>query len=176
MGKEYDFEKVNLFFGIIYSEDNIFHTVKSTLDDIYGEISLTSDIFTFQQTSYYEEEMGKGLKRVFIGFKKLIKPESLPEIKINSNKIEIEYSDIQAKRKINLDPGFLSSANVIIATTKNHYHRIPLSKGIYAHMEYIYMKGNFHNLDWTYPDFRGEDYKKFFRKLREIYNKNKKGE
>ncbi|UCH96452.1 MAG: DUF4416 family protein, partial [Candidatus Aminicenantes bacterium] len=87
---------------------------------------------------------------------------------------EIETS-INGNRVVNLDPGYLSEANVIIATTKNHYHRVPLSKGIYAHMEYVIKKKKLVPLEWTYPDFKSSQYMDFFEKLIHIYKGNLKG-
>ena len=72
---------------------------------------------------------------------------------------------------VNLDPGYLSDANVIIATTKNYYQRVPLTNGIYAHMEYVLKGKDLGILEWTYPGFRSEEYKNFFRKMIPMYKK-----
>jgi len=54
---------------------------------------------------------------------------------------------------------------VILATTKNHYHRVPLQEGVYAHMEYTIQKKTVVPLEWTYPDFRKPEYMDFFNQL-----------
>ncbi len=58
-----------------------------------------------------------------------------------------------AGRAVNIDPGYITPANVILASTKDFSHRIYLSKGIYAEVTTIYRKEGFTKLPWTYPDY-----------------------
>ena len=81
-----------------------------------------------------------------------------------------ERTAVAGKRSVNLDPGYISEANVIIATAKNHYHRVPLRDGIYAHMEYVLKDGRIHFLPWTYPDFQLGAYLAFFSHLKEMHS------
>ena len=171
MGVEREFKKVKLFSGVIYSSSQVYEETKKKLEDIFSAVDLESGEFNFDFTTYYNQEMGSPLYRRFISFKKLISPDQLPAIKIHTNKIETETS-INGNRVVNLDPGYLSDANVIIATTKNFYHRVPLSKGIYAHMEYVIKKKKLVPLEWTYPDFKTPQYVEFFTRLIPIYKEN----
>jgi hypothetical protein len=171
MGVEKEFKKVKLFSGVIYSSSQVYEETRKKLEDIFSAVDLESGEFNFDFTTYYNQEMGSPLYRRFISFEKLISPDQLPAIKIHTNKIEIETS-ISGKRVVNLDPGYLSDANVIIATTKNYYHRVPLSKGIYAHMEYVIKKKKLVPLEWTYPDFKTPQYMEFFARLIPIYKEN----
>lgn len=170
MGKQNTFNKVNLFTGIIFNNEINIEPVVSELKNEFYETDLISDIFEFNFTDYYFQEMGKPLKRMFLSFSTLISPEQLPEIKLRTNEIE-ERISVSGRRKINLDPGYLSDANVIIATTKNYYQRIPLTRGIYAHMEYVIKGKSLNILEWTYPDFRSESYLDFFREMLLLYKK-----
>lgn len=171
MGQKNTFNKVNLFTGLIFNNSIDIEPLVSRLKNEFSEIDMISDQFDFDFTDYYFIEMGKPLSRKFFSFSRLISPEELPEIKLRTNEIEKEFS-ISGKRRINLDPGYLSDANVIIATTKNYYQRIPLNKGIYAHMEYVIKGKSLNILEWTYPDFRSEKYMDFFQKMLFSY-KNK---
>jgi hypothetical protein len=54
---------------------------------------------------------------------------------------------------------------VIIATCKNNYQRVPLQRGIYAHLEYVLKNKQLHFLPWTYPDFQSAAYLDYFRQL-----------
>jgi hypothetical protein len=171
MGVEKEFKKVKLFSGIIYSSTQIYEETRKKLEEIFSAVDLESGEFNFDFTTYYNQEMGSPLYRRFISFEKLISPEQLPAIKIYTNKIEIKTS-INGNRVVNLDPGYLSDANVIIATTKNYYHRVPLSKGIYAHMEYVIKKKKLVPLEWTYPDFKTPQYMDFFTRLIPIYKES----
>ncbi|HLP61640.1 MAG TPA: DUF4416 family protein, partial [Candidatus Deferrimicrobium sp.] len=157
MGIEKEFNKVKLFSGIIYGNTRVYEEIKKTLADLFSPVDLEVGPFDFVFTTYYNREMGSPLFRRFISFEKLISPEELPNIKIRTDQIEMETA-VNGNRLINLDPGYLSEANVIIATTKNHYHRVPLSKGIYAHIEYVIKKKKIIPLEWTYPDFKTPQY------------------
>lgn len=134
------------------------------LGERFSPVDSRSPQIPFTLTDYYREEMGEPLFRQFVSFRGLIAPEKLPEIKMFTNRLEKKLS-LRGKRTVNIDPGFISDANVIIATSKNHYHRVPLRRGIYAHLEYILKNKQLHFLPWTYPDFQGAAYLEFFRRL-----------
>ncbi len=170
MGKQSSFNRVNLFTGIIFNERIDPVDLVSQLENKFSRVDLRSDVLKFDFTDYYYPEMGNSLYRQFISFEELIFPEKLPEIKLLTNKIENDLSE-SGKRMVNLDPGYLSDANVIIATTKNYYQRVPLTNGIYAQMEYVLKGKDLKTLEWTYPDFRSEDYKEFFRNMIPLYKK-----
>ena len=171
MGTQEEFNKVKLFSGFIFKENHIYESIKKELEDFFSEIDIESEPFSFDLTTYYNKEMGFPLFRRFVSFKDPVAPETLPEIKIFTNEIE-DRTAISGKRVINIDPGYLSDSNIVIATTKNHYHRIPLQKGIYAHIEYIIKKKKITTLEWTYPDFKKPEYIDFFSKLRLLYKNN----
>jgi hypothetical protein len=168
MGTEKEFQKVKLFSGFIYRSEALYQAIKERLAGSFSPVDLESDVFAFDFTTYYNQEMGTPLFRRFVSFKELIPPEQLPGTKLLTNQIELE-SACEGNRVINLDPGYLSDANVVIATTKNYYQRIPLQKGIYAHMEYVIKGKNICLLEWTYPDFKSAGYLDFFQRLLRLY-------
>ena len=170
MGIEQAFKPVKLFSGVIYRDGRIYEEIKKRLEATFSPVDIESGQFDFDFTTYYNTEMGYPLYRQFISFKKLISPEELPGIKLFTNQVEIETA-VNGKRVVNLDPGYLSDANVIIATTKNYYQRVPLTKGIYAHMEYVLKKKKLITLDWTYPDFKSPQYMNYFETLFSLYRK-----
>ncbi len=165
---EKEFNKVKLFSGVIYRETENYNRVKKMLEKDFSEIDYESNEIPFVFTNYYNNEMGTPLYRKFLSFSKKIQPEKLSGIKILTNSIESSMM-IAGKRVVNIDPGYISDANVIIATAKNYYHRVPLSNGIYAHIEYVIKNKKFYFLEWTYPDFKTQEYLVFFRKLKELY-------
>jgi Domain of unknown function (DUF4416) len=172
MGTETRFKKVKLFAGFIYKDLRVCEEIKAEMESRFSTIDLQSEQFIFDKTTYYDPEMGTPLYKQLVSFSKLIEPEQLPEIKIYTNGIEVERAD-SGNRTINIDPGFLSDANVILATTKNHYHRVPLTKGIYAHIEYVIKKRNtLTPMEWTYPDFRTQQYKDWFVQLIATYKQD----
>jgi len=159
---------VKLTVAFIFKQPIILEKVKSILKKRFGEIDFTSAILPFDYTDYYQKEMGDGLKRVFISFTKLIPPENLSKIKVFTNKIEAKFSESRC-RAINIDPGYLDLARLVLASTKDFSHRIYLSHGIYADLTLIFKDCSFRSNPWTYPDYRTENYIKIFHQIREIY-------
>jgi hypothetical protein len=165
------FSQVKLICGIIASNEAVFKRAGESLVQLYGSVDATSPLFVFNFTDYYEKQMGTNLKRRFLSFARLIAPEKLGEIKLRTNRLEEEIRDElkEGSRIVNLDPGYLTQAALIMATAKDFAHRIPVQQGIYAHLELLFGKKGAKILDWTYPDFRTEEYQKFFIEVRQIY-------
>ena len=165
------FSQVKLICGIIASKETFFKSAEKRLAQLYGSVDITSPLFVFNFTDYYEKQMGKNLKRKFLSFARLISPEKLGEIKLRTNGLEEEIREElkEDRRIVNLDPGYLAQAALIMATAKNFAHRIPVQHGIYAHVELLFGKKEVKTLDWTYPDFRTDEYQNFFMEVRQIY-------
>jgi hypothetical protein len=165
------FSPVKLICGIIAFEERIFNKAEEDLGRLYGPVDLTSSLFEFKFTDYYEKQMGKDLKRKFLSFAEFVLPEKLSEIKLQTNGLEEELrKEFQSGRRIvNIDPGYLSSSSLIMATAKDFAHRVPLHDGIYAHLELLFGKKEARPLSWTYPDFKTEEYQGFFMEVRRIY-------
>ena len=166
---------VKLFVGILSSDNTLLEEVEYLLAKRLGKVDIKSEIFPFDFTDYYKKEMGTNISRQFLCFKELINPEELSDIKVWTNELENEIkcnrkSDVA--RPINLDPGYLTHCNLILASAKDYYHRIHLQNGIYAEVTLFYQHEVFKNLPWTYPDFQTEEYKNFFLKVRTLYAKD----
>jgi hypothetical protein len=159
---------VKLIVGFIFKEEGILSQAKRILERHFEKIDFLSQILAFTHTDYYEKEFGKDLKRQFISFKKLISPSELYRIKIITNRIEQRLSKAK-RRQINLDPGYLDLAKLVLASTKDYKHRIYLNKGIYAEVTLFYQAGSFRPWDWSYPDYKTPEYIDIFNKIREIY-------
>ena len=108
----------------------------------------------FDYTSYYEREMGLGLKRRMMAFKTLIPQGGLSAVKQKTNAIEKRFK-AQGKRMVNIDPGYLLRERFVLATGKNFAHRIYIGDQIYADLTLIFHKGAFQSLPWTYPGLSG---------------------
>ncbi len=168
MGKIKLPEPVKLFIAEFSSTPEIFPQVEEILREIWGEIDYHSPLFNFDYTDYYEKEMGRGIKKKFISFENLISPQDLKDIKLQTNQVEEKFK-VEGKRKVNLDPGYLSLSKVILASTKDYYHRIYLGEGIYAEVTLHYRGGVFNSFPWTYPDYRSEEYQQVFQEIRKLY-------
>jgi hypothetical protein len=112
--------------------------------------------------------MGASLFRKILVFKTLIGQDTLAEIKIFTNDLELEYSK-NSKRMVNLDPGYMLQERFVLATGKNYSHRIYIGKCIYADLTLIYTKGRFQTLPWTYPDYAEKSMLTFLGQVRNKY-------
>lgn len=141
----------------------------------FGQAAAVSDAFDFTETDYYAAEMGAGLKKQFWAFAETIDPGRLASIKLNTNLWEAEYAELQQHpepRPLNLDPGYLTLAKLVLASTKDHAHRIYLADGIYAEVTLAFRGGAWQAFDWTYPDYRRADFHAFFNVCRERLRKS----
>jgi len=168
MGKIVPVHSVKLIIGFIFKDQQVLDKAKLTLLRRFGRIDFESPLIPFTLTDYYQEEFGKGLLRVFISFSKLIKPQQITEIKILTNRLEEKLSS-GGKRKVNIDPGYLDLAKLVLASTKDYSHRIYLDQGIYAEITLFYQDKGFQEWQWTYPDFRTPEYRNIFNQIRELY-------
>jgi hypothetical protein len=176
MGKIKEPDPVKLFSGITFNPKHDPEKIVDVLRREYGEVDLISSVVDFSLfTDYYQEEMGESLKKFWVSFERLIHPSDLPGIKHRTNELEFMLSAGKEKREVNLDPGYITRANMILATTKNYSHRIYLSEGIYGDVHYIYAQKRFQIQPWTYPDYREDEVIEFFHKVRERYLKQLKG-
>lgn len=165
--------KVKLIVGMIADTASIFKKAAQHLERSYGPIDYTSDVVPFDKTSYYEEEMGPELKRHFISFRRLIRPDKLILVKRHTNKLELKLSHNRKKRTINLDPGYLDYGKLVLATTKDHQHRLYLGKGIFGEVTLRYTNGSFATWEWTYPDYASPEYIMIFNQIRTIYQQQR---
>jgi hypothetical protein len=167
---------VNLIIGLISKDIDLFDELKLVLSKKFSQVDFESQIFDFIHTSYYQEELGKDLKRKFFSFKELIKEDELVDVKLYTLGLEDEFSIIDKKgikkRRINIDPGYVSLSKLILATRKDYYHRIYIRDGIYQEVTLYYRrKEGFVAFPWTYPDYKTYEYRNTFNKIREIYKR-----
>src|SRR5262245_12177686 len=117
---------------------------REQLIPFYGPIALESRPYRFDQTSYYQDEMGSDLQKVFLVFEQLVPPEALPGIKLRTNALEEELAKtcrFTEQRPLNLDPGLLNLGKFLLATTKDQQHRIYLRDGIFAEVTLRFQDG-----------------------------------
>jgi len=170
MGKVKSPEPVLLFISTLYSNAGIFDQSQNTLIKNFGDILLISPSLPWDYSTYYKDELGSPLFRQIIFFKNLIDPGMLADIKLKTNEIEAELSS-EGKRRINLDPGYLSLSQVVLASTKNYTHRIYLNKGIYGEVTLIFQNGTYIPHLFTYKDYQDKTHIDIFMNAREILRK-----
>jgi hypothetical protein len=160
---------VKLIAGILACDERCMAAARSCLESALGSIDLASDIWPFDQTSYYADEIGPRILRQFVCFAKLIDPGELADIKHRTNAIERELGKslvLPVPRPVNLDPGIIEPSKLVLATTKNYSHRIYIGKQMYAEVTLVFDKGVWRPLPYTYPDYRSPRYFDFFARVR----------
>jgi hypothetical protein len=164
---------VKLFIGMLSPEPALFGTCADIVCKEYGPVDYQSEIVPWTNSDFYQDEMGPGILRKFIFFEHVMDPGDLSAVKIATTMIEKNLA-VQAgncvRRRINLDPGYVTEAKVVLATTKDYSHRLYIGKGIYAEVTLRY--GNkdrsFTPFDHTYLDYCSEPYITMFNKAREL--------
>lgn len=161
---------VKFICAFIYSDETLYQKTKKILVKRFGKIDFESEKIDFNLTDYYYREMGKPLFRRFASFEKLLAPEQLIKVKLYSIKLEKKFAD-RLRRRINIDPGYLNLAKLVLTTTKDFAHRLYLGRGVYAEVTLSYQKEGFVSSSTTFPDYRTDKYKEIFLKIRGLYRK-----
>ena len=161
---------VLLLLGAFSRYDAALAWARQTAAATWGPIALTSEVFSFDDTTYYQKTMGAGLKKMFLAFEQLIDPAQLIDIKLRSNEFEEQYraqNDHPELRPLNLDPGYVTEAKLVLATTKDRDHRLYLGRGIFAEVTLHYYRGVWTTHPRTYPDYQSAGYHQFLTQCRE---------
>jgi hypothetical protein len=172
MGSVKPVKPVKFFCGIIGTNNEAILSATKELEILLGKIDKESEILSFDFTNYYADEMGNGLLRKFVSFQDLKDPRKLAETKLATNAVEDKFtvsSNGKMHRTINLDPGYITASNLILATTKEFSHRICIGEGIYAEVTLNFKKNGCVFFPWTYPDFKSGKYTSFFLEIRRHY-------
>jgi hypothetical protein len=160
---------VKLIAGLLAGDEADILSALEKLKEAFGPTDLLSRTLPFEATHYYEKEMGEGLLRRWASFAMLLDPGRLAEVKLATNEIERTFARRDGRRSVNIDPGYVTLGNLVLATTKNRAHRVYLGKGIYAEVTLIWARGDFRELEWTYPDYQSDIARDFFRRVRQSY-------
>lgn len=158
--------KVIFFNAILFNKD----LVKNPDDiamPIFGEPILRSPEFDFSHTDYYVPEMGQNLVKYFALYDRVEHPDNLPDYKIKA--VEIEDSlQVDGRRIINIDPGYVAMEKIVAASTKNFTHRIYIRDNIYGDLQLYRRKGRYVKMEWTFQDYAFDFTLGFFEKARKL--------
>ena len=178
MGEIKCFPLYKLITGVLTTVSSKKGEILETLTKEIGEIDYISSFLDFKYTDYYNKEMGDDIKRFFVSFKNLVEPSSLAEIKIQTNRLETQFIENgqggNVSRKVNFDPGILNLSRLILASTKDNAHRIPLNKGIYGEITLLFNKDDIKPLPWSYIDYQSREYREILFEIRNIYKSDLK--
>jgi len=157
---------VKLFIALLYDPTISLEDLEKKLDDRFGARQFSFGPVPFSWTEYYSGEMGEHLSKIYFSYEKSIDRSELPGIKNFTNSLESKTARENGSRMVNIDPGYVTRDKVVLATTKDFYHRLYLADGIFAEVTLHYRKGKFRYFSWTYPDFRNADIMQFLERVR----------
>jgi hypothetical protein len=160
--------KVKPFIAVLYRPDVNIEELLETLTATFGRIDCSYGPIPFGFSDYYRNEMGSGLLKSYHTFATLMDREALSEKKRLTNSLEQNLL-VAGKRCVNLDPGYLARDKLVLATTKDFYHRLYLSDGIYGEVTLHFRKGEFRYFSWTYPDYKAQAFLEFLTKARAAF-------
>ena len=170
MGKTLSPEPVMPVCALMSSDPAAFDWAIEKYASMGWPVGCASERFEFTLTDYYEAEMGPGLLKWIVAFDTIVDPQGLADWKLQSNEWEAEYSNLVGSgdnRSLNLDPGYLTLAKFILATTKDRDHRIYLREGIYAEVTLSFARGQWNASRWTYPDYMLDEAQDFLVRARD---------
>jgi hypothetical protein len=139
--------------------------------ETFGDIERKSPPYPFVYTDYYRE-ISPRLTRHFFTFAGLRHPFGLVVWKKLAISIEAESARGYAGRKVNIDPGYIDGARLILASTKDNAHRIYLWDDIFAETTLCYRRSGWESFSYTFPDFAGGVYDDFLNAARSDWKRD----
>ncbi len=165
-----------MIFGVMYIDNDVLKRAQEEISRLFGDIDAKSENYDMDEvTKYYREEMGDDITKFLLAVNNEPIPGSLPDIKTKAMELEERFSRKEKgkkRRRINLDPGFLTPSSFVLSTSKNYAHRIHIGKKVFAELTLMYKGNEFISLPWTYPDYETDPVQKFLKKQRQIMLKN----
>jgi hypothetical protein len=162
-------EPVLLFIATLYHDEEYFSAARQGLCACFGETIIESHPLPWEHSHYYREELGSPITRRFLFFRNMVDRETLSDIKLATIEMEGRLSTGE-KRNVNLDPGYLTPYNVVLASTKNYSHRIYIGKGIFAEVTLVYKDKDrrYQPHLFTYRDYASDAYAQIFAQARTL--------
>ena len=152
-------------------DQKIYERARSLLAGSWGEPERVSARMPFVWTNYYED-IAPELDRIFFSYPGLYPMSKLPDWKIESCRLERKTGD---SRRVNLDPGTIDGARLLLASTKGQAHRVYLRDGIFCEVTLCRRKGRWENFFYTFPDFKSGVYDGWLELVREDWKRESRG-
>ncbi|MCK5283214.1 MAG: DUF4416 family protein [Nanoarchaeota archaeon] len=150
----------SLLFAIMYPNQKLLNNSISILEKEFGKIKAKSPEYDFNFTNYYEKEFGKNLKKIILVFEKTIEKNDLIEIREKTAEIEQKLSK-NKKRTVNIDPGYISKTELVLATKKQRSFKEYLGNYIYAHKVLEFKDKEIITFWHTFADYKTKLIKNF---------------
>ena len=162
-------EPVIRFCGVITRHDSARQWAMDKLASLWGAPIIVSPPIPFEAGGYYTQSMGPGLQKTLVALEGFEDPAYLADWKTETNRWEDEYAESarhDEQRPLNLDPGYMSQAKLVLATTKDRDHRLYLRDGMFAEVTLTYVGKQWRDHRWSYPSYRTTEVADFANQCR----------
>ncbi|MEM6472471.1 MAG: DUF4416 family protein [Planctomycetota bacterium] len=165
--------------AVISRDDDLRAEAIEHLTEEWGKPICRTEPLPFQAGGYYTPTMGADLRKELVGFSNPLDGGPLADWKLWTNRLEVRLAATRIQgdavsestsvnsRPINLDPGYVTQAKLVLATTKDRDHRVYLRDGIYGEVTLNYTAKRWVSHRWTYPDYRTEEVAAFATSCRQ---------
>jgi len=161
------------FFAIAASSRAAHHESERLIAEKLGSLDFRSEIINFSDFStYYDQEFGGHCWKYLVALKAPLPVDQIVPIKLLTEQIEAELAhetEGGRQRTVNIDPGFVTGWQVVLASVKIHSHRIYVNRGVYCELTLLYRDKAFQSFPWTYNDYQSPPFLDFLNKLRREY-------
>ena len=162
-----------LILSIIYSSIDALSDCLKTLERRFGRVQYETAELECDVAERYQEEMGGDIFRRFFSFEQLTPRSALTSIKGICHKIEPNFSDHVDGfhfRTVNIDPGILTTNNLVMASHHEYGHSVYLTNGVYSELILVWSQGRFVRLPWTSADFYDDEVVDLFERVRASFD------
>jgi hypothetical protein len=162
-------EPVIRFVAVITNDERVRAWAYECIEQRWGSIAEQSAPMPFEAGGFYTEAMGGSLQKTLVAIAAPIDPVGLADWKTQTNGWEVEAAaqlPHSHARPLNLDPGYITQAKLVLATVKDRDHRIYLKDGIFGEITLTYVGRQWVHHRWTYPDYRTEEVIEFAMRCR----------
>lgn len=154
---------VKMITGVLYPDGGRWSWTVDALSSLWGPPEDVSGEFPFTATDYYAD-IAPVLFRRFLSFPGLRDGGDLRIWKMQACSVERAS---RTPRAVNIDPGYVNGARLVLASTKDHAHRIYLGGGIFGEVTLRFRFRRWDSFDYTFPDFAAGTYDAFLSIVRE---------
>jgi len=163
---------IKLFAAVLSQPHIDREQIAHLMAEVFGSVDYIGPTRSFNCTSYYQDEMGRGLVRYIVSFTGPHRADVLVGAKRGCIELEKGCANTagdKLNRTINIDIGYLDHHKVVLASTKAAGHKIYLDDGIYADLALRYTNKSWQPLPWSFPDFAAGHYNEELLAIRSIF-------
>ncbi len=159
---------VKAFFTLLSAKEDAHSAAIALILSVFGKAESITNPHPWDYSPAYTEELGSGIMRRFLVLSELADPTYLSDWKLLTVEME-KFCGQDGKRVVNIDPGYITGSNLVLASTKSYANRIYLRDGVYADLTLFYDGRAFCAHKLTLPDYRTRAAIRFFGEQRKSY-------